>query len=72
MLVDLRGGVHLSLSGIQLDDLLLRFSKTFNLREKLMVDLHYCLSLAFRGITIDDDLFSLAIVREAFSLRVGA
>ena len=55
MLVDLRGGVHLSLSGIQLDDLLLRFSKNLYLREQLMVDLHYCFSLALCDVTMDGD-----------------
>jgi len=54
MLVEL-GDVHLSLSGTQLDYSLLRFSNNFYLREQLMVDLRYCLSLAFCGITMNDD-----------------
>jgi len=61
MLVDLGGGVHLSLSGTQLDDSLLRFSKNFYLREQLIVDLRYRLSLAFHDITMDGDQFSLAV-----------
>ena len=55
MLVDLGGGVHLSLPGAQLDESLLRFSKNLYLREQLMVDLCYSLSLAFCGIVMDGD-----------------
>jgi len=54
VLVDLEGGVHVGLSGAQLDDSL-RFSRNFYLREQLMVDLRYCHSLAFCGIAMDDD-----------------
>ena len=55
MLVDLGGGVHLSLSDTQLEDLLLRLSQDLYLREQLVVDLCYHLSLAFCGITMDGD-----------------
>jgi len=55
VLVDLEGGAHLSLPGTQLDDSLLRFSKNIYLRGQLMVDLRYCLSLAFCGIPMDND-----------------
>ena len=61
MLVDLGGHVHLSLPSTQLNDLLLCFSKNLYLREQLMIDLHYCLSLAFRGIAMDGDQFLLAV-----------
>ena len=55
MLVDLGGGVHPSLPGPQLDDSLLRLSKNLYLREHMMVDLRYCLSLAFCVIAINGD-----------------
>ena len=55
MSVDLEGGTHMSLPGTQPDDSLLRFSKKLYLREQLMVDVYYCVSLAFCGITMDDD-----------------
>jgi len=45
----------LSLFGTQLDDSLMRLSQNLYLREKLIVDLRYCLSLAFCGIMMDDD-----------------
>jgi len=43
----LGGCVHPSLPGAQLDDSL-SFSKNFNLREQLMIDLHYCLVRVLR------------------------
>ena len=57
MLVDLRreGRVHLSLPSTQLNDSLLRFLKNLYLREQLMVDLRYRLSLAFCGVVMDGD-----------------
>jgi len=55
MLVDLGGGVHLSLPGAQLDDSLLRFLKNLYVGEQLMVDLRYSLSLAFCDIAMDGD-----------------
>ena len=55
MLVDLGGGVHLSLPVPNSDDSLLRFLKNLYLREQLMVGLRYCLSLAFFGIAMDCD-----------------
>ena len=48
MLVDLGGGVHLSLPSTQLNDSLLRFLKNLYLREQLMVDLRYCLTRILR------------------------
>ena len=55
MWVDIGVCVHPSLLAAQLDDLLLRFSENIYLREQLMVDLHYRLSLAFHNITMDGD-----------------
>ena len=55
MLVDLGGGVHLSLSGTQLNNSLLCLSKNLYLCEQLNVDMRYRLSLAFCGIAMDDD-----------------
>jgi len=59
--IDLWGNVHLTLLGAQLDDSLLRFSKNLYQYEKLLVDLHYHLSLAFCGVAMNGDYFSLAI-----------
>ena len=55
MWVDLGGSVHLSLLGVQLDDSLLRLLKNLYLREQLMVDLRYRLTLAFCGVVMDGD-----------------
>ena len=61
MLVDLEGRVHLGLPSAQLNDSLLHFSKNLYLREKLVVDLRYCHSLAFCSIAMDGDQFSFAV-----------
>ena len=53
--MDLGGRLQLGLPGTQLNDSFLRFSKNFYLREQLMVDLRYCLSLAFCGTVMDGD-----------------
>ena len=59
--MDLRGHIHLSLPRTQFNDLLLHFLKNFYLCDQLMIDLRYCLSLAFRGITMDDDQFLITV-----------
>jgi len=61
VLVHLEKGIHLSLPGTHLDDLLLQLSKNLYLHEQLMVDLCYLLSLAFCGIAMDGNWFSFAI-----------
>jgi len=57
MLVDFGGSVPLGLPGTQLDESLLHFLQDLNLREQLMVNLRYCLPLAFCGVTVNGDQF---------------
>ena len=52
--------VHLGVPGTQLNNSLLHFLKNLYLREQLMVDLRYCLSLTFCGIAMYGDRFSFA------------
>ena len=61
MWVNLRKSVRMSLTGAQLEEQLLSYSKNLYLLEQLMVDLCYCLSLAFYGVAMDGDQFSLVI-----------
>ena len=61
VLMSLGGRVHLGFSCAQLNDSFLSFSKGLYLREELAIDLHYCFSLAFGGITMDGDRLSFAV-----------
>jgi len=59
--MSLDGCVHLGFPCAQLNDSFLSFSKGLYLCEELVVDLHYCFSLSFGGITMDGDQLSFAV-----------